>query len=407
MIYAATQWAILVSLTKLTDPARVGMFALALALTNPIYAFLSLNLRSVQATDAREQYAFGIYLGHRLLSVLLAVVVVQVSLPLFAYAGETALVCTLVAADKAVAHLSDVVHGRFQRDERLDLAAKGTIHRGVSNLLIVVGLLWLTGSLPIALAGRLLSTASVLLLFDFARLRRFLADAWMPSFRGPALWHLTRTALPLGLAAVLASLATSTPRWSIEQYAGVAELGVFAALAYLVDIGSTAIRAIGHAFTPRLAKLFATGNFGRFLQLTGVMTGLGAVVGLVAVGVAWAFGEPLLTLVYTADYARHVDLFVLIMVTGALTYVSWLAYATVTAMRMFKHQFWISAAYLVAMAGLCALWVPGHGAMGAAWAWLGARVVLSALTFLTIAVGLRRARRGGDAARGEPGASGQ
>src|SRR4051794_16358727 len=53
VIYAACQWGMLVVLAKVARPETVGNFALALAVTAPVIMLTNLQLRAVQATDAR------------------------------------------------------------------------------------------------------------------------------------------------------------------------------------------------------------------------------------------------------------------------------------------------------------------------------------------------------------------
>lgn len=60
-MYTACQWGMLSVLSKLGTPQVVGQFALALAITTPIVFFFNLQLRIVQATDARSEYAFSDY----------------------------------------------------------------------------------------------------------------------------------------------------------------------------------------------------------------------------------------------------------------------------------------------------------------------------------------------------------
>src|SRR5207247_10849508 len=69
--YSACQWGVLVCIAKLGPAADVGRFALALALTAPIITLTSLNLRLLQATDAREDYPFSVYLSVRIIGTLL------------------------------------------------------------------------------------------------------------------------------------------------------------------------------------------------------------------------------------------------------------------------------------------------------------------------------------------------
>lgn len=75
VVYAACQWGMLVVIAKLGSPEMVGQFTLGLAVTAPVMLFTSLHLRAVQATDAKQQYIFGDYLGLRLISTGLALAI--------------------------------------------------------------------------------------------------------------------------------------------------------------------------------------------------------------------------------------------------------------------------------------------------------------------------------------------
>src|SRR3954466_10247547 len=69
VIYFGCQWAITVVLAKLGSAEMVGQFAFALAIVMPVIALTGLQLRVVQATDAKHEFDFGYYLGLRLLTV--------------------------------------------------------------------------------------------------------------------------------------------------------------------------------------------------------------------------------------------------------------------------------------------------------------------------------------------------
>ena len=61
VVYALSQWGMLTVLAKLGSPEMVGRFALGLSITAPIVMFTNLQLRQIQATDARGEYRFGDY----------------------------------------------------------------------------------------------------------------------------------------------------------------------------------------------------------------------------------------------------------------------------------------------------------------------------------------------------------
>ncbi|MDZ4874013.1 MAG: hypothetical protein CLLPBCKN_003409 [Chroococcidiopsis cubana SAG 39.79] len=76
VVYAACQWGMLVMLAKLGSPEILGQFTLGFALTAPVIMFTNLQLRTIQATDAKQQYYFGDYLGLRLLATGLALLII-------------------------------------------------------------------------------------------------------------------------------------------------------------------------------------------------------------------------------------------------------------------------------------------------------------------------------------------
>src|SRR5438105_229334 len=76
IVYAGCQWGMLVVLAKLGNPAMVGTFAFALAVTAPVVLASNLGLSTVQVTDRRGDYDFGHYLGLRLLTAVLSLAII-------------------------------------------------------------------------------------------------------------------------------------------------------------------------------------------------------------------------------------------------------------------------------------------------------------------------------------------
>lgn len=107
LVYAGTQWLILVVLAQLAAPAAVGQFALGMAIAAPAILLANLQLRVVLATDARDEHAWADYLGLRLSGTAVALVVIA-AIALIGYRGDSARVICLVAAAKAVEAVSDL-----------------------------------------------------------------------------------------------------------------------------------------------------------------------------------------------------------------------------------------------------------------------------------------------------------
>ena len=76
--YAACQWGMLIVLAKLGSSEMLGIFALGLAICAPVFFFFNLALRDLQATDANQEYSFGHYLGLRLITSVLSLLVIVI-----------------------------------------------------------------------------------------------------------------------------------------------------------------------------------------------------------------------------------------------------------------------------------------------------------------------------------------
>jgi O-antigen/teichoic acid export membrane protein len=377
VIYAATQWGVLVVLARFGTPETVGQFALGLAITAPIIMFSNLQLRGVQATDAKRTHPFSHYLTLRTITTMLALVVIAGVVYMGGYQGATALVILLVGLAKALESMSDVYYGLLQQRERMDRIAQSVMLRGVLALVAVTGLLYATGSLVAAVMGIAAVWAAVLVLFDVPNgLRLLKRDAEIAATQqalssaplAKQIAKLALTALPLGFVMLLISLNTNIPRYFIEGHLGTWELGIFAALAYLMIAGNTIVGALGQSASPRLAQYYAAGNTAAFRNLLGKLAAIGATLGGAGVIVAALLGEPLLRLLYGVEYAAFSTLLVWLMVAAALAYVaSFMGYG-MTAARLFRIQVPVFALVSLTTLISCFFLVPAYGLVGGAWA---------------------------------------
>ena len=286
VVYAGCQWGMLMVLAKLGSPERVGQFALGLAVTAPVIMFTNLQLRAIQATDARREYRFGHYLALRLATTALALLVIAGIA--CGYRLETALVILAVGLAKAFESLSDVVYGLLQAHERMDRIALSMMIKGPLSLVALGMVVYLTASIAwgaLALAG---VWGLLLIAYDIPNGIRLLdqGEPSAPCWDLPALARLAWLALPLGIVMMLISLNANIPRYFIEHYWGERELGIFAALAYLMVAGNTVVGALGQSASPRLARYYAEGNGRAFRRLLVKLVGLGAGMGLVGLLVA-------------------------------------------------------------------------------------------------------------------------
>jgi len=375
LVYGACLWGMLVVLAKQGSEETVGQFAFALAITAPIILPWMSSLRMLQVTNPAER-RLADYLRARLAVQAVAIVLIGLIVLAIQPAWQTAAVIGAIAVAKCLDGLGDACHALFQRRERMDFIALSLSLNGLLSL----GGLWLgmmlTGNVVWAAVGSALASGLTLVCHDAPRAAA-LADQTVSKHNceQPAIcqthWVNMRVLLwvaaPLAFAGTLTSLNPYIPRYFIENYWGVAELGVFAALAYVAVAGNALITALAQTMLPRLSRMLAAGECGEFRRLLGRLLAFGCVAGLAAVGLAGLLGRPFLSLIYRAQYAEFADVFLWLTVAMALGFLVFFLDLAISAARFFTIQAPINVAVLAVCLCGSALLIPRHGLLGAAW----------------------------------------
>lgn len=380
-VYAGCQWGMLVVLAKLGSPEMVGQFTLGLAVTAPVMMFTNLQLRAVQATDAKKQYVFRDYLGLRLLGTTLALIIIATITFISGYQWETSLIILLVGLAKGFESISDVYYGLIQQHERMDRMAISLMIKGSLSLLLLGLGVYLSDHLVWGVLGLVLAWAAVLVVYDIPTgayiLKRLSLDrlALRPRWHFKTLSKLVWLALPMGFVMMLISLNTNIPKYFIDSYVGQRELGVFAAISYLMVAGSMVVNALGQSASPRLAKYYVAGNGAAFRRLLLHLVGIALLMGGVGVFVVLVAGRQILTIVYRPEYAQYTKVFVWLMVAAGIDYISSFLGYGMTAARYFRIQMPLFASVTVTSAVVCLWLIPVWGLQGAAIALILAAIV--------------------------------
>src|SRR4051812_26263510 len=154
-VYSACQWCVLVTIAHLGSRAMLGQYALALAITTPVFALTSLNARAVQASDTAQEYPFRAYLSLRFVTTAVALAIVLITVACWGLTAAGIRVVLLVALAKAVDAVTECYYARLQQLEAMFECAAGAIVNGMSTLIVGATLLAVTGSIGWLAGGSL------------------------------------------------------------------------------------------------------------------------------------------------------------------------------------------------------------------------------------------------------------
>src|SRR5699024_9823248 len=317
MIYALTQWGLLITIARYSNPELVGVFTLGLAIAAPMLLFFNLNLRIALVTDDNKNN-FDLYWTFRLITSGMFFIILLILVTFYLNDFYTLLVCIFIGISKFFESLSDIMFGVMQKNQRMDLIAKSQILKGFCTLLVFMLSMSLTGSLLISTIFMSLVWLIVLVLFDYNNLKKFEGFSIHFSKKQILLFKIT---LPLGIAQLITSLNANVPRYFIEYSHGLKELGVYASLIYIVAAGNNLIIALSNILLPILSTAYNSNNIKSFtkIMLYSIITTV--ILGVFGLSLIYSFGDDILLIIYGEEFSNYVEEFLIIGLYGIIMYI--------------------------------------------------------------------------------------
>jgi O-antigen/teichoic acid export membrane protein len=362
----------------------VGEYALAVAVTAPIFAFTAFQLRAILATDATERFAFRDYLALRIAGTLAALLGLLALIATMPWRADTKAVVLAVAVMKSIDAFSDIIYGLLQKREQLDIVGFASALRGTCGLMALALGLAISHSAVIGLLCLSCAWIAVLLTFERAAAVRLLALAprcsWKKSFN--QLRPLAVLALPITFGSLLLNLGTNLPRIILDQYSGDHALGVFSAVATLSGALGLLYSAVGQTAMPRLSRIFAKHRDG-FRSVLQRMLILSTALGVIMIAGAWFFGAHLVTAIYGKQASAGAGLVSGLVAIAVLNNTAMLLGFGLTASRQFWAQLGAAGSVLAIIAVSSLLLIPRFGTIGAMYSGLfGASCQFATFSYL-------------------------
>jgi len=358
-------------MAKMGSAEVVGQYGLALAIITPLLTFTNLQLRALQATDARHEFEFGHYLALRLATCAVAIVSIACIVLFERYAAAVAFIVCAVGLGRCCDALSDVFYGLLQQHERMDRISISLILHGVLQLAAFTVVMFFSQNALAGLTSMAVVSLAVLILWDIpvSRLLAQWSTRYTPSMRPTwdtkILRRIAWLGLPLAVTTTLNSLTGSVPRYFVAYELGDGDLGIFVALFYITIAGSMVIGALSDPSSPRLARLYAAGDSAGFRRLMVRLLAVALAIALCAFAMAYMAGGVILRILYNAQYAKHTETFLWLMAAAAPLYLANVLGVGVTAMRWFRAQVPLPVLNLIATAGFALVLIPRNGLPGA------------------------------------------
>ena len=395
-VYAAGQFVTLILLAKLVRPEMVGQYALGLALVYPVMMFTNLQLKAVITSDVRRQVGFGHYLGLRLLTTPLAFVAIYAITRILKYDRDLTAVVLMVGVAYGIETISDVYYARLQLNDRMAQISKSLMAKALLSILALALAVYISRNVLWGIAGVAIGRAIVLFSYDIAGRTQGidptlfpqigeLRPRFSPTVQRKLLW----LSFPLGVVVLLGCLNSSIPNFFIKNSLGERDVGMFAAIGFVISVGNMAVVSLGQSAFTRLARAYVSGDIAAFSWLLGKLLAFGATIAACGMIISKFAGREILTILFRPEYAECADLLPWIMAAGGVLFMAQFLGFGLTAANFYNSQVVLNAVASLSLFIACFWLVPRQGLLGAILAMLIAAIVQLAGSILVLARGVR------------------
>lgn len=333
LVYMAAQWLTTILVVRLsTGYDAAGLLALGMAVSNIFSPIGYYKIRAFQVSDLDEEFTFRQYLGFRIITIGLAIVIMFVYC--FATCPPGTWVTVILYGFFSLGPVFvDVLHGEEQRESRMDIIGISFILRGVLLLASFIVGMALFNSLNIALILMTVTTYLEIALFDGIAFLKVTGKPLKPAFEAKAIRSLFIQCLPLVIASFFCWAVPAIPRQALNDVMGEWFLGIYSSVAAPVLIVQMCAQYIYAPLLTRFAEHLQAHDEKGFMKLVAQVSfaifALAFVFGVLFVLV----GEPLLVLIFGQSIAPYTYLIIPLVLCTVMTAYVWFLGDVLITMR--------------------------------------------------------------------------
>ena len=370
---------------------EAGIFAIGYSFATQILIVGKYNIRNFQVTDQKQEYTFSDYFYSRVITsfamfvLLLGYILIGVTCK--NYTVNKSIVIFLIVITKIIDSVEDVIHGMYQQNGRLDIAAKCLGVRRILYLLLCVCLLIVLRNLSIALVIGFVFTLAICI--EFIKITSYNFTFQIDGFKIRKILELLKKCFPLFVGAFCSVYTINAPKYAIDGTLSdslQAIYGFISLPAMLIYIFTSAIfqSQVVHMSVKWTQKDYI--GFNRIImQQTLLLLGISAFAFLFC----YWLGIPILSFVYRTNLTEYHAEFMFLFLGGIFLGISALLSTVLTVIRKQNYVLFGYGSVAVLAAVLFPMAVDSFGLRGSSVLYLGLMIFEMILFIILVVHGER------------------
>ena len=395
LVFCFCQWitsALLVVHLSSEDSAvqNTGLLQLAISVTNIFFAISCYNMRTYQISDTKDEYSYGDYIGMRIVTAVIAVILCAIYVIAFGYSIKTILCIMLYMLFKLNETFSDVLHAIDQKNYRMEYICVSYCLRGISSVVTFAAALLLFDSVLIAVAAMAIVCIIEVLVYDVKVAKQF--GSIKPIFNKKIIPKLLIICMPAVVSSAAFTAITTIPRQTLEAIHGEEALGYYGTIATPLLVVQILATSIFNPMLTELAEFYGQGNIAAFVKrIVKNFVMLVCISAAVCLGVA-LLGDFAVGIVFGKKFVPYTYLMYGIIGCTTMYVISWLCTNTLIIMRKLNVCMIASLAALVVSALLAKPFINLFDKNGVSFSIMVAYVIHITVCFVIIFKNLKRKR---------------
>ena len=345
-VYALSSFLLLLLVVRACGSEEGGVFSIGYAIAQLMLTIGVFEATTYFATDAENRFTYAQYLGFKIFTCALMVVVSIVYVLSFGYDAHKSLVAYSLCAYRLFEALAQYWFAAFQKEERLDIAGFSTVWRSVISIVLFALVLAACGDVVVAMIAATASEAVWIACYDIPRLRR-IRKVGRPDFSPRALVQILLACLPLFIGSFMSIYLGNVCKYAIDAVGTEHMQTVFNILFMPSFVINLFVNFFIRPSLTTMATLWVGHKARDFMhilvKLLAVVLGITAAVELACALV----GIPVLQLFYGVDLQGCLPALLVLLAGGGLLSASNVFY---NAMVVIRSQNGVLIGYAVAIA---------------------------------------------------------
>jgi O-antigen/teichoic acid export membrane protein len=342
MLMAFQSVIMLMILTRTVGLAEAGIFTIANANANLFVTIGKYGMRYFQVSDVKNQFLFVDYRMARIITSIIMLIVSGVfviySMTRNGYTLRKSLIIFLMCLFKVVDVIEDVYHGLYQKENRLDIAAKAMSLRLIVTIIVFGASVIISKNLLLSLIVSTILTGILFIILTGLTYGEF--HVAKEKLQKENVVLLLKICFPLFAGTFLSFYIGNVPKYAIDSVLNdelQACYGFISMPVFVIGLLN------GFIFNPMLYNMSILWNEGkrkRFVIKTLLQIGIILVITAICLIGAYLIGIPILSALYNTDLSSYRSELLILLLGGGFLGISGLLNTVITIIRFQDSLMW-------------------------------------------------------------------